>query len=266
MRRFPSPFSVVAGFSLCKPILKGVVIQDLTHSKERGFQLIELLMVMVILTLLSALLLPLFHLARARAYQTACTSHLRQITSAFLAYTNDWDGGFPLHPLPDPSSAGGRTWYTAIAPYVRSQELFICPANFLRTFSYSYNAWIAQPDRYAGVYRRKPTQPDARLLSEILDPSKTILLFDVPNDDPSLRGPVGEHDVLGEEVRQIVEGSFPGERDLVEEWVLLRAQKKGREIPDWVWPRHFRGNNISFVDGHVRWFKRLDQPYSLPES
>ena len=58
------------------------------------------------------------------------------------------------------------------------------------TFSYAYNAWIAQPERYDGPYRVVPTEFRARDLADIPDPAGTILLFDVTNSDSTLRGMV----------------------------------------------------------------------------
>jgi len=58
---------------------------------------VELLTVIAILSLLAALLFPVFATSRARARRTACTSNLRQIGLAFHLYRQDFDGGLPGH-------------------------------------------------------------------------------------------------------------------------------------------------------------------------
>lgn len=234
-----------------------------------GFTLIEVLAVVGILAILAAILFPVMSNARQRGRQASCSSNVRQLALAFTAYTADWDGAYPPHEISEGRQEGQAIhdpWDRRLFGYIGSDALYVCPANDEGTFSYAYNAWIAQPERYVGNYRVKPTEFYAREGSEIPDPSGTILLFEVSNPDPALRGMVGERDLLGVTLKQAVEGAYPGDRDLVEAWRLEALQGKGEEIPDWAWPRHFRGSLFGFADGHVRWHKRLDKGYNLPPS
>ena len=234
-----------------------------------AFTLIELLVVIAILAILAAILFPVFANARQRGYQASCASNVRQLALAFSSYTNDWDGAFPPHETTESRQEGEAIrdpWDRRLFGYIGTDALYVCPANAEGTFSYAYNAWIAQPERYSGPYRVKPTEFYAREQSEIPAPSETALIFEVSNPDPALRGMVGERDLLGVSLKQMVEGAYPGDRDLVESWRLQRLLEKGGEVPDWAWPRHFRGNLIGFVDGHVKWFKRMDKDYHIPPS
>jgi prepilin-type N-terminal cleavage/methylation domain-containing protein len=63
--------------------------------KERGFTLVELLIVVAIVALLAALILPGLSRAREYAYYTRCKSNLRQIGIAFLIYASDHRGAMP---------------------------------------------------------------------------------------------------------------------------------------------------------------------------
>src|SRR5690349_8255349 len=64
-------------------------------SKQRGFTLIELLVVIAIIAILAAILFPVFARAREAARKASCTSNLKQITTGFLMYTQDYDEVFP---------------------------------------------------------------------------------------------------------------------------------------------------------------------------
>jgi prepilin-type N-terminal cleavage/methylation domain-containing protein len=57
---------------------------------RRGFSVIELLVVVVIIAILIGILLPSITGARNQANQTVCMSNLRQIGVAVLAYTQDY--------------------------------------------------------------------------------------------------------------------------------------------------------------------------------
>jgi prepilin-type N-terminal cleavage/methylation domain-containing protein/prepilin-type processing-associated H-X9-DG protein len=60
--------------------------------RSRGFTLIELLVVIAIIALLLALLIPVLGRARELGQRAVCLSNLRQLTLAWLAYANDYDG------------------------------------------------------------------------------------------------------------------------------------------------------------------------------
>ena len=65
--------------------------------QRRGFTLIELLVVIAVITILAAILFPVFAQAREAARQTSCASNLRQIGMAARMYMQDNDGYCFLH-------------------------------------------------------------------------------------------------------------------------------------------------------------------------
>ena len=60
-----------------------------------AFTLIELLVVIAIISILAAILFPVFAQAREKARQSACLSNEKQMGLALMAYAQDFDERFP---------------------------------------------------------------------------------------------------------------------------------------------------------------------------
>ncbi|HEY3267002.1 MAG TPA: prepilin-type N-terminal cleavage/methylation domain-containing protein [Armatimonadota bacterium] len=102
------------------------------RSNRRGFTLIELLVVIAIIAILASILFPVFAKARARATQTACLSNEKQIGIALISYAQDYDDTFPSNRLKNATGSwanGDRTWKDALDPYIKSKDVWVCPAN-----------------------------------------------------------------------------------------------------------------------------------------
>lgn len=105
--------------------------------KKRAFTLIELLVVIAIISLLAAILFPVFARARENARRTSCLSNMKQIGLGLLAYTQDYDETLvadwfgPDTGATDPQGTGQRRykWMDAIFPYVKNEQVFNCPSH-----------------------------------------------------------------------------------------------------------------------------------------
>src|SRR5436309_7030957 len=90
------------------------------HSERRSpaFTLLELLVVIALIAILAALLFPVFAQAREKARSAACMSNLKQIGSAWMIYTQDYDEMFPTSAPGDPAdflAPGFHDHWTACA-------------------------------------------------------------------------------------------------------------------------------------------------------
>ena len=81
------------------------------HGRRRGFTLVELLVVMAILGLLTALLVPALRQARAAAQRAACAANLHHVGTAIHLYANDFDDHIPFGPAGRPVT--GSNFYTS---------------------------------------------------------------------------------------------------------------------------------------------------------
>jgi len=125
------------------------------HCAKHGFTLVELLTVIAIISVLAAILFPVFSSAREKARQTRCQSNLSQLAIALKAYRLD-HGKYPPAPIyvsSIPRYIGG---FSSLYPdYVDDKNLFICPndrdidmarqAAMDRVYC-SYNGLVSAPD------------------------------------------------------------------------------------------------------------------------
>jgi prepilin-type N-terminal cleavage/methylation domain-containing protein/prepilin-type processing-associated H-X9-DG protein len=208
----------------------------------RGFTLIELLVVIAIIAILAAILFPVFAQARAKARTTSCQSNLKQLATAVLMYTQDYDENFvPNYIVKAPGILAH--WYETIQPYVKNAGLTACPSSPYVGFSGRYGPnpadwnWII--GNYAGNNWVMTGSWGAvnNPLAAVTHPAETFFLYDAAYGwrwcgYPALNwwgAPDGQcYDVPAVDLRPY-------------------------NLPNF--DRHNIGFNVAFVDGHVKWMK-----------
>ena len=104
-----------------------------------AFTLVELLVVIGIIGVLTAILFPVFARTRERARMTACTSNCRQLGSALLMYAEDYDETLPGWPDPrlNPVYQAGYDCQMVVPlvnAYLRNYQVWVCPSGYRTTF------------------------------------------------------------------------------------------------------------------------------------
>lgn len=231
-----------------------------------AFTLVELLVVMAILLVLSALLVPAAQRAYALARERACAANLRSWGMAFLLYAASHEGYLP-HPdgrernhnpgTSDPVHPEHEQGYTdMLPPYLGEQAwrdypaggkptkgIWQCPSARILPdaaysyqpsregyFSYAMNSYLAH-DFLFGLPWGAELQPSFLCLSRCVTPARTILMFEQTLDPGQGNGQAGSLKTAG---RFAAEDA----RALTERHAHTRDGL---------------GSNVLYLDGHVAW-------------
>ena len=154
---------------------------------KRGFTLIELLVVIAIIAILAAILFPAFARARENARRASCVSNMKQFGISMMMYSQDYDDRFPTVLAPNNSGAGYLMFDDALFPYVKSNQVYICPSAYSgNTRCYAFNPWIAGWTNYFNYYLTAPEASRSVNLSGIPAAANTVLLMESWNSRNSL--------------------------------------------------------------------------------
>ena len=91
--------------------------------RRRGFTLLELICVLVIVVIVAAALYPMLFGQQRGSKRCMCQSNLRQIALGIKQYAQDYNEKFP------PAILDGNTygWADTVQPYIRNEQVFQCP-------------------------------------------------------------------------------------------------------------------------------------------
>ena len=229
---------------------------------SRAFTLIELLVVIAIISLLAAILFPVFAQSREKARQTSCTSNMRQLATAVTMYAQDYDEALP--PSTNyalPTSDPARIWPVLVQPYLKNDGVFACPsapdAGFPRGWDERGVAAIGYTSATAigpGVNSEYFDEP--AIVPQLDEPARIPLFADTASGDTAkkYRGYVFDPCVGAANPADPRLGTpLVSDRDLVAEFSSLPpAQLKP------VYARHFATKQdtgratVLLADGHVK--------------
>jgi prepilin-type N-terminal cleavage/methylation domain-containing protein/prepilin-type processing-associated H-X9-DG protein len=247
--------------------------------RRPGFTLIELLVVIAIISLLAAILFPVFSRARENAKRASCLSNLRQITLGVAQYTQDYDERLPIL-LSTTTPPGLIPWFHKLQPYVKSSSVFRCPSDqnpMPNRYQTGIPAASQFPTSYAAsdystIYLDGSTSiPDVSglILSEVVLPSATVYIAE---GGAQSSGPNGVVVDQNGNVQNTKNGCPI--LDLPHGGGAMKPPSGAGSDPNWCGPnpRHLGMGSVAFYDGHVKamnpakwyWSKSGQTPWMNP--
>ncbi len=211
-----------------------------THvTRQNGFSLVEVLLVITLVTVLLSLLLPALSQARAVALKVQCAGNLRQQGAAIMAYCNDnkrkfpstgrWEADWMIGirgymgyvDRPSVPSISGRVGFShsidRLVPAFRCPQTKTWPAPSYYNGTYGINLITVSPESMPGLTNNN--MPYGRKISNLINPPSNI---------------------------HLVSDSFVYN---IEDWSQLSDIVR----PGFSRPRHHTWKvNILFMDGHVQ--------------
>ncbi|MGI5816896.1 MAG: prepilin-type N-terminal cleavage/methylation domain-containing protein [Armatimonadota bacterium] len=195
-----------------------------------AFTLVEMIVVVAIILLLSAMLFPVFEAALGRAEGVSCISNMRSLGLAARMYADDYDDTIIPAMLPH-GTAGRICWDMTIQAYVSNEGLLLCPSDeyprrlggtLCAPHSYGINLGLAEVGGYLGSSLK---------LAAVADPIATVLFCELNGQRYNTHG--------------------------------VRYSEGGLERV--AIHRHGGGANYTFLDGHTKWLRpeSTEEPESL---
>ncbi len=218
-------------------------------ARNSGFTLIELLVVIAIVAILAAILFPVFAQAREKARAISCLSNQKQLTMATIMYLQDWDEryGKTHHDLGDgETSKNLYTYYMIYNPYIKNTQVGHCPdlndTPTIYPFLVTPTDWLTVRVDYVinglpshGIPSPMISKPAQQII--FAERHAGLATFDY---HPWPCAPDNNWE------QGYMDGSL---------W-QLSDPNSDTQVPD---PlnigRHTSGDNYSFMDGHVKWFR-----------
>ena len=163
-------------------------------AKNRGFTVVELLIVVFIVAILVSIVIPAIYTVKHKAEQIICVNNMRQLFLAFEQYTNDNNGLLPQSNNSETSKDGSRScsaevWFKAIDSYLTTLQLpgkrdEISPEERLLQVKQDpifKTIPLSEQDNTRTIKMNQnlvPASDCQRYIETIENPTKTVLLFD----------------------------------------------------------------------------------------
>jgi prepilin-type N-terminal cleavage/methylation domain-containing protein len=223
-----------------------------------GFTLIELLVVIAIISILAAILFPVFARARENARRASCLSNLKQLGLGVMMYVQDYDEHYPFNSqsratlggewasIPsnaDFTSTANIFWPLLLQPYTKSAQVFYCPSS-----SYVSNGNYGNYGANRIIIKDGSDTATSLDMAAISSPSSIYMVMDA-----------GIYKINPTDVKRVDSGAgcnyLPGTGPGTAANLPAMACTKSELNADYVSGRHFDGVNMVFGDGHAKWLK-----------
>jgi prepilin-type processing-associated H-X9-DG protein len=235
--------------------------------------------VIAIIAILAAILFPVFAQARESARKTACLSNTKQLGTAVMMYTQDYDEMYPSNSWDGPpigtrdndigeDTKSSTQWPWRIMPYLKNRQVFVCPSDpnprsgwsgyskvkddfwgVPTPISVSHNqmlfGYALGPDGTRGEDWVRDMPP--RSMAAVPSPASTYMIGDYG------RGHMESwwiNNLRASNYTRAYNASAPGggtRADNTEPWKTRFAQDNVH--------RHQGGTNLTYADGHAKFKK-----------
>ncbi len=214
---------------------------DPRHERKSGLTIVELIVAVGIVSLLAALLLPLYAAVKERGQSIACLSAIRQIAISMALYGTD-----NSEAVPTKRNVSDAYWMHELRPYLRSGSSLRCP----RFSPEAEGPWVPSSGYAVNGCLRNADRP--------ADESSTILLAETANVS-TIGGRFGPGPIWITELAAPDEVAYPDGLRLSDGQQLRVSLPHGSK-------RHRGAGNYAMLDTHAKSLRaqQVRHPATVP--